>query len=138
MNTLLLLLIMQINLTQTPIPEDIKEQTMLIAVNEYRITNNLPAVTESAIVCTLSDTRIKQIPINFNHKAFKNNTQLPYGTWYENLAEEGTKIHGIDGVLAAWKKSPKHNQNLLSDMKHICIRNEKQYWVLNGWKPYTK
>lgn len=101
-------------------------------INGYRTV----PVVEYEPICPIAEYRLQQIQKDFSHQGFRDLTFLKeYGTWYENLAVEGTKIRGVDGVFNAWKKSPTHNYNLISEMKYVCIRHRGDYWVLLGWKP---
>lgn len=100
-------------------------------INEYR------PVVEYEPMCAIAEYRLEQIQKDFSHTGFRELEPLlkPLGVWYENLAVEGTDIRGVEGVFDAWKKSPTHNKNLLSDMEYVCIRHKNGYWVMIGWKP---
>jgi len=109
-------------------------------INAYRAEQNLPAVVELPALCVINDIRLNQIVPDYSHNGFYAMTNLlkQYGSWYENLAQEGTKIRGTSGVFEAWKKSPTHNKNLLSPMQFVCIKNSASLWSLIGWKPKIK
>lgn len=100
----------------------------------YRFLSGVPGVEINQNVCNFAEQRLVEVQSDWSHNKFlkrENDIRQP-GSWYENLGKNSNKPVIIFNL---WKKSPKHNKVLLSDMKYICIKESNGYWVLEGWKP---
>lgn len=105
-----------------------------LQVNLYRVQNGMVSIPSSDITCIYARERLQETITDFSHTQFR--LDHPNGVWYENLGRiPGTASDYFQNsqiILDLWKKSPKHNQILLSPMKEMCIQTNGNNYVLNG------
>ena len=106
--------------------------TLLALLLIYRAANRLPPVRTDTLACRVAVERILEVKTDWSHKGFfANHIVAKSGyAWQENLAKNF--VNPVD-VMNAWKKSPTHNKNLLSNMKRVCFMHFGNYWVMEGY-----
>ena len=105
---------------------------LLLALNIYRQQNGLPPVRQMGSLCTYANKRIGQLPNDWSHRGFY--ASHPYKYMVENLSKDYSDAE----VMEAWKNSPTHRANLLSNINYACIIsktiNGTHYVVMEGKK----
>ncbi len=128
--------------TQTPVIMNVVssgsgEQGMLDAVNRYRSSQGLAAVSEDGNTCAFANTRAGEVSGSFSHDGFQNrvnNHTLPYPSYHlvvENIAMNSNQ----DDVVNSWINSPTHAENLRANTQFACIGRSGDYYAYEAWQP---
>lgn len=111
----------------------------MMYINLYRSQAHLPLVLYSKRLCKISEVRVQEEKVAFNHDHFTAVISAipdnPYGMYHENLAK-GYLRFGT--VMTAWEHSPKHNAVLLGSMTEVCVSHDGNYWALTGFNYMKK
>lgn len=117
-----------------------EHQVVLDNINKYRVSQGKAEVKAESEACDIAEDRsftVSKIWIQPNpsqpqmHQGFLD-YKLPYdGQWFENLSRGYSAYNVVD----AWIASPEHRDNLLADMKYVCVENTGVFWVMIGWQP---
>ncbi len=116
----------------------LSEDKLLTLVNEYRKSLGLQVLSKDAQICGYARKRSIEIKDNWSHEGFRSDSKSNVlyaqacpkcATLGENLAKD---IYREELILDAWKKSPTHNDNLVSPTYNIaCVQiNENNYVAL--------
>ncbi len=124
------------SITPTSAPQSVT-QMILEQVNDFRVSNGLPAVQTDGYTCALATTRAQEISNGFSHDGFNNRVSshtLPYPSYHyvnENIAMNSDPAQ----VVPMWIASPGHNENMKRDTTYVCIGKYGEYYAYEGWKP---
>ena len=104
---------------------------MLMGVNQYRAEHQLAPLSWSVDTCIIAMIRVEDIQTECSHRLFSQRTNLVnIGGWfYEDLG----RYYGENqwqGMLEEWKKSPSHNEILLSPATEGCVAYSNGHWAL--------
>lgn len=116
----------------------LNEDKLLTLVNEYRKDLGLQAMSKDAQICGYARKRSIEIKDNWSHEGFQSDRKksVLYAQACPNCSHLGENlakdIKVEEFILEAWKKSPTHNDNLISPNYNIaCVQiNENNYVAL--------
>ncbi|KKU63368.1 MAG: hypothetical protein UX87_C0026G0010 [Candidatus Amesbacteria bacterium GW2011_GWA1_47_16] len=124
--------------TPTPVITTLNIPTyLLIAVNDYRRSQNLSEVTSEPYTCNFAKVRAGEISVSFNHDGFRSRIDsrtLPYPS-YSRITENIALNSSYKAVVPGWINSPGHAANMQADTPFVCIQKYGNYYAYEGWKP---
>lgn len=112
--------------TSVYIPDD--ENDLFEAVNNWRISQNLPPYKKSEATCDFAAFRAPQLKTDYSHNGFHEHLKdLPNGQYFgENILGDH---YYSDVSLNKWLNSPSHRKALEADYTHSCIKCDSGYCV---------
>ena len=113
---------------------------LISEVNIYRESKGLYKVQTNDLTCDFAKVRALEISKDLSHDDFFeriNSSSLPY-PGYDKATENLVKSSDHKKVVSSWILSETHENNLREDTPFVCIEKYGNYYVLEGWKPYSK
>lgn len=117
------------------IPKPSYAGDMIAAINTYRQSNGLPAITTSPYTCSFASLRAKEAASNFSHAGFYGRVSsrtLPYPR-YRLVTENLAWAPSGQDVVSMWIHSPSHAANLLKNTRFGCVGSFGDYYAFEGW-----
>lgn len=116
----------------------LSEDKLLTLVNDYRKSLGLQVLSKDAQICGYARKRSMEIKDNWSHEGFQSDSKknVLYAQACPNCSHLGENlakdIKVEEFILDAWKKSPTHNDNLISSNYNVgCVQiNENNYVAL--------
>lgn len=106
-------------------------------INAYRASNGLSPVSSNNETCSFASIRAKEIASDFSHNGFTNrinNKSLPYSS-YHDVTENIAMNSDSSQIVAMWINSPGHAENMRKDTPFVCVVQNGNYFVYEGWRP---
>lgn len=123
---------------QAPVPSGNSVTDFIMnAINDYRRSKGLSAVSADGNTCSFASTRAQEIAANFNHDGFTNRLNsetLPYPS-YSMVIENIAMTSNYQDVVNIWINSPSHAAKMEKDIPYVCVQNSGNNYVYEGWKP---
>lgn len=110
-------------------PAELSADKLFQIVNEWRVKEGYQQYEKSEFTCEISNQRLPEIKINFNHAGFSAERFCPKDLDCkigENLVEG---YNSEEEAFNSWLNSPTHRNNLESDYTHSCIKCDSGYCV---------
>ncbi|MBI2599551.1 CAP domain-containing protein [Candidatus Daviesbacteria bacterium] len=123
--------------TPTPVPTTDHISYMMSAINSFRASRGMSAVSMESYTCGFAAVRAAEITSSFSHDGFYNRVNsgtLPYPS-YSLVVENLAHVYNYQDVVNMWINSPTHQANLLANTPYACVAENGNYYAYEGWKP---
>lgn len=129
--------VLNLNIAVVPSPPfDSSSLYLLSKVNAFRQKNGKSEVLSNSKTCQLARERAQEIVTNFSHDGFdrrKSENSFPYEL-YSEITENIAMNSDYKNVVGGWINSPGHRENMLKDTPFVCIVQNGDYFVYEGWR----
>jgi uncharacterized protein YkwD len=107
---------------------EINNQNVFNAVNEWRVNHGLQPIINNEYMCKIAKIRFAEASNDWSHNGFN------AGRWCSDCVLGETLARGFiyyPEVIGAWEKSPTHKAELEGNYQYGCVETDGQYVVLN-------